>query len=63
MSDDPCAIDWNLTTWKGSRREQIRRWSQLTLDEILAAQEQMAALAEELRTPGSATIREEPPAR
>lgn len=34
-------IDWSLTTWEGSRREQIRRWSQLTMDEILAAQEEM----------------------
>jgi hypothetical protein len=61
MSDDPSAIDWNLTTWEGSRREQIRRWSQLTMDEIFAAQEEMAALAEELRAAGTATVREEPP--
>lgn len=41
-------IDWSLTTWEGSRREQLRRWSQLTLEEILQAQEEMADLAEEL---------------
>ena len=41
-------IDWDLTTWEGSRREQLRRWSKLTLDEILAAQEEMASLADEL---------------
>lgn len=61
MSDDRSAIDWSLTTWEGSRREQIRRWSQLTMDEILAAQEEMAALAEELRAAGTANVREEPP--
>jgi hypothetical protein len=61
MNDDRSAIDWSLTTWEGSRREQIRRWSQLTMDEILAAQEEMAALAEELRAAGTANVREEPP--
>lgn len=57
MSDDD--IDWSLTTWEGSRREQLRRWSELTMDEILAAQEEMAGLAEEMRSP--AVVREEPP--
>jgi len=41
MNDNSESIDWSLTTWEGSRREQIRRWSQLTMDEILAAQEEM----------------------
>ena len=41
-------IDWSLTTWEGSRREQYRRWSQLTLREILLAQEEMQKLAEKL---------------
>ena len=39
-------FDWGVTTWEGSRREQIRRWSELTMDEILAAQEEMADLAQ-----------------
>jgi hypothetical protein len=39
-------IDWSLTTWEGSRREQTRRWSELSWDEILAAQEEMAEIAE-----------------
>lgn len=44
--DDPLdGIDWNLTSWEGSRREQFRRWSTLTFDEILRAQEEMAELA------------------
>ena len=48
MTGEPYGIDWSLTTWEGSRREQIRRWSELTMDEILAAQEEMADLAEKL---------------
>lgn len=39
------AIDWNLTSWTGSRQEQIRRWKELSFDEILDAQEGMAELA------------------
>lgn len=39
-------IDWSLTTWEGSRREQLRRWSRLSLREILLAQEEMRELSE-----------------
>lgn len=49
-------IDWSLTTWEGSRREQIERWAKLTIDEILDAKEEMAELARELagsKGPGS----------
>jgi hypothetical protein len=60
MSEKSDGIDWSLTTWKGSRREQMRRWSKLTMDEILAAQEEMAALADELKNHDTAKIREEP---
>lgn len=65
--NEPDGIDWSLTTWEGSRREQIRRWSELTMDEILAAQEEMADLAGKLapprNVPPSSAIRiaEEPP--
>jgi hypothetical protein len=45
-------IDWSVTTWEGSRREQIERWSRMSLDEILDAQEQMAELAAEFSRPG-----------
>ena len=41
-------IDWSLTTWEGSRREQLRRWAALSLEEILLAQEEMQELAEKL---------------
>ena len=43
---DDSAIDWSLTTWEGARREQLRRWSQLSLEQILLAQEEMRELAE-----------------
>jgi len=39
-------IDWTLTTWEGSQREQLRRWSRLSLGQILEAQEEMQALAD-----------------
>ncbi len=41
-------IDWTLTTWEGARREQLRRWAELSLEEILLAQEEMAELSERL---------------
>ncbi len=40
------AIDWSLTTWEGSRREQLRRWAELSLEEIIQAQEEMRELSE-----------------
>ena len=52
MTPEESSIDWSLTTWKGSRREQLRRWSELTWDEILQAQEEMAELANELNPSG-----------
>lgn len=60
MSNNPDPIDWSLTTWEGSRREQIRRWSELTMDEILVAQEEMAALADEMHDTRAGKVREEP---
>ncbi|MGQ0544827.1 MAG: hypothetical protein ACT4P3_05760 [Betaproteobacteria bacterium] len=41
-------MDWTLTTWEGAEQEQLRRWSQLSLEEIVLAQEEMQALAEGL---------------
>ena len=48
MHEEITGIDWSLTTWEGSRREQMRRWAQLTFDEILEAQEEMYDLACEM---------------
>ena len=46
-SDDK-SIDWSLTTWEGAEREQLRRWAELSLEEIVRAQEEMMDLAERL---------------
>jgi len=53
-------IDWSLTTWEGSRREQLRRWSELSLREILLAQEEMQELAESLAQDQSAVNKRKP---
>lgn len=45
---DRAGIDWSLTTWEGSEREQLRRWAALSLKEILLAQEEMRELSERL---------------
>ena len=54
---ETAAIDWSLTTWEGARREQLRRWSALTLEEIIRAQEDMQDLADRLITPEAASAR------
>lgn len=41
-------IDWSLTTWEGARQEQLRRWSQMPLAEMIRALEEMQILAEKL---------------
>lgn len=38
-------FDWRLTTFEGSRREQLRRWAQLPLENILLAIEEMGDIA------------------
>ena len=45
MADSDAEIDWSLTTWEGSRREQLRRWCKLSVRERLLAVEEMADLA------------------
>jgi len=50
-------IDWSLTTWEGSRREQLRRWSELSLEEIIRAQEEMRELSEWLAPARTASDR------
>lgn len=42
--DEP-DVDWSITTFEGARREQMRRWAELPLIEILAALEEMETLA------------------
>jgi hypothetical protein len=43
----PPEIDWRLTTFEGARREQLRRWAQLPLEDILRAIEEMQNVAHE----------------
>jgi hypothetical protein len=42
------AIDWSLTTFEGVRREQLRRWAQLPLEDIIRSLEEMDDLARAL---------------
>jgi len=44
-------VDWNRTTYAGVRREAMRRWAALPLDQIVASLEEMEVLAEALRAP------------
>lgn len=41
-------FDWRLTTFEGARREQLRRWAQLPLENILLAIEEMQDIAQSL---------------
>jgi len=41
-------VNWDLTTWEGSRRETLRRWARLPLERIIAALEEMQELSEAL---------------
>jgi hypothetical protein len=50
MSESDKSIDWSRTTFEGSRREQLRRWAQLPLENILLAIEEMQNIAYALRT-------------
>lgn len=45
-SENKPDVDWSLATWEGARREAMRRWSELPLENIIAAQEEMAEIAE-----------------
>jgi hypothetical protein len=44
----PESVDWSLTTWEGARREQLRRWSELPLDRIILALEEMQRVSDML---------------
>lgn len=41
------AIDWHLTTWEGAQREQLRRWAELPLQNVIRALEEMEQLSEQ----------------
>ena len=50
---DMSTIDWSLTTFEGARREQLRRWSKLSLSQVIEALEEMEQLAIRFGTPTS----------
>lgn len=56
-TDEAPEIDWTLTTWEGARKEQMRRWAALPLENIVAALEEMQLIAEQRGT--SPTTRKE----
>ena len=39
------SIDWRLTTWEGAQREQLRRWAELPLENMIRALEEMEQLS------------------
>lgn len=41
-------LDWRLTTFEGARREQLRRWAQLPLEDAIRAIEEMQDIAQQL---------------
>jgi len=45
-------IDWSLTTWEGSRREQLRRWAALPLERVIRALEEMQEVSDGFRQTG-----------
>lgn len=51
-ADDPFdPVDWSLTTWGGTRQEQLRRWAELPLERVILALEEMQELAEAVSAP------------
>ena len=53
---DEQAADWSVATWEGAEREQLRRWAELSLEEIVRAQEEMQNLAKRLARRKSAGV-------
>lgn len=46
-------FDWRITSFEGARREQLRRWAELPLEDILLAIEEMQDISRLLAsTPG-----------
>lgn len=43
-------FDWRVTSFEGARREQLRRWSRLPLEQILLAIEEMQDIAQAFGT-------------
>ena len=41
-------FDWRVTSFEGARREQLRRWAQLPLEDVIRAIEEMQDIAQQL---------------
>jgi len=44
-------FNWRMTTFEGARREQLRRWAQLPLEEMIRAIEEMQDITQHLHGP------------
>ena len=44
-------FDWRVTTFEGARREQLRRWAQLPLEDVIRAIEEMQDITDYLHGP------------
>ncbi|PCJ87222.1 MAG: hypothetical protein COA54_06895 [Thiotrichaceae bacterium] len=49
MTDNNKNIDWEQTTWEGSRKAQLRQWLKLTLRERLQAVENMGEISQHFK--------------
>lgn len=49
MSDNQHPIDWNRTTFDGSRREQLRQTKRMTVRQRLEALDQLRQLSERMQ--------------
>ncbi|MFZ1804366.1 MAG: hypothetical protein WAU05_10620 [Nitrospira sp.] len=41
-------FDWRVTSFEGARREQLRRWAQLPLEDVIRAIEEMQDITDQL---------------
>ena len=41
-------FDWQVTSFEGARREQLRRWAELPLEDVIRAIEEMQDIAQQL---------------
>ncbi len=46
-NDSTDSVNWELTTWEGVRRLQMRRWAALPLEKVIEALEEMQQLADQ----------------
>lgn len=46
--DEQKQSGWDCVTWDGARREQLRRWAELPLEQAILAVEEMQELADSM---------------